>query len=189
MEMSYFPRRQRVGVVGRVGADRCGLLRRRLGIGAAGRIGLIYPGSFGIGNMSWKGLERFAQWRFVGLYPLPGDARNYHILAKAEFPYGDLAASSDLVVSKIGYATVAECMLNGTPLLYLPRADFAEYAVLKRGVDDWGFGHCLDAGDYRALRWDAVLARVPLRGAVPRVPANGAGECARALEELAAGGR
>lgn len=182
--MPYFPRRQCAGVVGRVGTDRSALLRRRLGIGDSRRLGLIYPGNFGLGGMAWRELERFTGWEFIGLYALPDSPRNFHAIMRDEFPYQDLAASCHLVVSKLGYVTVAECMLNGTPLLYLPRESFAEYAYLKRGIDEWGFGICLDAADYQALRWNGALAAAPPRSRVRRAAPGGARACALALESL-----
>ena len=41
---------------------------------------------------------------------------------------------------KPGYGTIGECMANGTPVVYHPRNDFAEYAVLRKALIEWGGG-------------------------------------------------
>ena len=48
----------------------------------------------------------------------------------------DLVAAADLVVGKLGYSTVAECVAAGARMLYVPRPDFRESAVLERYVGD-----------------------------------------------------
>lgn len=187
--MEYFPCRQRVGLVGRVGTPCSGELRQRFNLPPDHRLGLIYPGNYGLGEISWQGLARFAHWSFLGLYPLPGQPANYHLLPAGAFSYRDVAASVDLVVSKLGYATIAECMLNGVPLLYLPRDDFAEYEFLKSAVDQWGFGYALAADRYRALEWGELLASLPGRERIPKAAPTGARDCALRLAQLAKAAR
>jgi len=38
----------------------------------------------------------------------------------------DLIAASDVVLGKIGYGFVSECLANGTPLVYVPRSNWPE---------------------------------------------------------------
>ncbi len=47
-----------------------------------------------------------------------------------------LVNTADVVVSKLGYGTVAECVSTSTPIVYLPRDDFREYPVLVEGVKE-----------------------------------------------------
>ena len=42
------------------------------------------------------------------------------------FTFTDLVSSCDAVLGKIGYGTVSECVVNGTPLMYVPRPDWPE---------------------------------------------------------------
>jgi hypothetical protein len=48
----------------------------------------------------------------------------------------DLVAASDLVVSKLGYSTVAEAYLGGTALAYVGRPRFPESPILARWVEE-----------------------------------------------------
>lgn len=184
-DMPYFRRRIDMPPVGRAGHERRAHFRRQLGLAPDSPLALVYLGGGGMDGMSFEGLGRFDGWSFVGTYPLPGAPGNYHRLDPATIHYADLVRSVDLVAGKLGYATVAECMINGTPLLYLPRCEFAEYPVLERAVKAWGYGYCLSVEEYRMLRWGDVLEEVlqtpsPLAG-----QAGGADACARAIVEIA----
>ncbi|MBD3344014.1 MAG: hypothetical protein GF401_03020 [Chitinivibrionales bacterium] len=182
--MEFFPVRTPMPIVGRKGTNRKAGLAARFGVSPDKKLGLIYIGEYGMDSRDWKKLERFENWEFFGLYPLPEKVSNYHRIDKRLIPYQDFPASADLVISKIGYSTVAECMLNGVPLLYLPRDDFAEHPVLERAVKKWGHGYHLSPGRYRALDWDDVLARVTQRKRPVPVDDSGARKCAGEIEKL-----
>ena len=44
--------------------------------------------------------------------------------------FTDLVTSCDAVLGKCGYGTVTECVVNGIPLLYIPRPDWPEEPIL-----------------------------------------------------------
>jgi len=182
--MDYFKNRKRVQPVGRLGVSVREKIRQSIGAGQEKRLGLIYTGTFGMDSMPWKTLEKFKEWEFLGLYPLPGSPRNFHIISKQEFRYQDIIASVDVVAAKLGYGVYAEGVLNGTPLLYLPREDFAEYPVLAAAIGDWGAGHCLTKDAFCGLRWDAALASIQNRNRPPSMPSVGAVQCAREIERV-----
>jgi hypothetical protein len=147
-------------------------------------LGLLYTGVFGMDSIDWKGLERFSDWQFLGLYALSGSPANFSLIHKEAFPYEDICASVDCVVSKIGYGTYAESLLNGVPLIYLPRTDFAEYPTLEQAVKHWGGGYELCVEDYYALRWDAALEAVLRRPRPVPMVSDGAVMAARTIEQL-----
>jgi hypothetical protein len=186
--MPYFAKRIAVPMVGRTGVSRRERIRAHYGIASHKRLALIYLGAFGLDTADFSRLRRFHNWEFFGLGPLPRAPGNYHGIDKSVFTYEDCTASADLTVSKIGYGTVAECMLNGSPLLYLPRLDFAEYPVLEAAVRAWGHGYCLPAREYASLAWDEVLASVSSRARPAPLDSDGAEACARHIERIMAGG-
>ena len=55
----------------------------------------------------------------------------------ADVYHPDLVAASDLVVSKLGYSTVAEAYRAGSALLYVGRPRFPESPVLARWVEEY----------------------------------------------------
>jgi len=52
--------------------------------------------------------------------------------------FPDLVSSCDAVLGKCGYGTVAECVLNETPLMYIPRTDWPEEQSLLEWLDAHG---------------------------------------------------
>jgi len=54
----------------------------------------------------------------------------------ADIYHPDLVAASDLVVSKLGYSTVAETYRTGASLAYITRPRFPESPVLARWVEE-----------------------------------------------------
>jgi UDP:flavonoid glycosyltransferase YjiC (YdhE family) len=182
--MPYFRNRLEVSLVGGRGRNVRERLKSHFGLARGKYVGLIYLGEFGMGGASWKGLEKFEDWDFIGIYPMPGRPANYHRVGKEHFAYLDLIASSDVMISKLGYGIFAQALMNGTPLIYLPREDFAEYPVLHKAVREWGHGYCLPGEDYRSLKWEGVLHEVITRKRPQPQVSNGAGICAREIEKI-----
>lgn len=160
LSMNYFKNRIAVNVVGRQGIDVREHIHSRFGIDKGKKIGLIYVGNFGMHTAHWKELEKFTNWEFLGVYPLPGNPRNFHLITKEHFRYQDLIASTDAMFSKLGYGAVSECMLNGKPIVYLPRTKFAEYPVLEQAVNDWGGGIKMSTEDFYNLNWTASIDKI-----------------------------
>ncbi len=187
-QMPYFENKIDTGPVGRVGANVRARLIGENNIPPTKKIGMIYTGNFGMNDMPWKDLERFTDWEFFGLYALPGPPANYHRLDKKEFRYQDCIASADVMISKLGYGTCAECFLGGLPIVYLPRDNFAEFPVLHRAVSEWGHGYMLSKEDFYGLEWGSALRLVEKRENPPGLLSGGALRCAREIEKLALSG-
>lgn len=130
-----------VGMVCRPGRPRREEFARRFGFDAGKKWALIYVGSFGLEGVDWHRLARYPDWEFMGLFPLEGAPANYRFLKKdLSFRYADLNASCDLVIGKLGYGLVAECLAAAKPILFLGRKDFAEFEMLKSLVEERGMG-------------------------------------------------
>lgn len=160
LSMDYFKKRIPVNVVGRKGIDVRKKIISRFNIDNNKKIGLIYIGNFGMHTVLWKDLEKFTDWEFLGVYPLPGNPRNFHLITKEHFRYQDLIASTDAMFSKLGYGAVSECMLNGKPIVYLPRTKFAEYPVLEQAVINWGGGIKISTEDFYNLNWASAIDKI-----------------------------
>lgn len=130
-----------VGLLCRPGMSRRREFAERLGVDPARKWALVYVGSHGLDGVAWASLSRYKDWEFMGLYPLRGAPDNYtHIVKDPSFRYADLTASCDLVIGKLGYGLVTECLSQGKPVLFLGRADFAEYPMLKALLESRGLG-------------------------------------------------
>lgn len=185
LPMGYFAKRLSVPPVGRQGRNRRAEIVKKYGFGSDRHVGLIYLGNLGIAGMDWRKLADLTEWEFLGIYPFGDAPSNYHLIRKADFPYQDLTASADCMVSKMGYGAVAEAMIHGTPLLYLPREHFSEYPVLDAAVRSWGGGYSIPREEFIALDWKKALEKVTMDGRLKPVCSEGPKICARAIENLA----
>jgi hypothetical protein len=95
--------------------------------------------------------------------------------------FSDLVVSCDAVLGKCGYGTVTECVVNGTPLLYIPRPGWPEEPTLLRWLNDHQAAvevppEKLASGDFR----DSVAAVRALR--VRRCEPDGVEQAAAVLQ-------
>ena len=188
LPMTYFKRRRDIPPVGRLGRNRRTDIVRAYNLDPGKRLGLIYLGELGIRGFEWRRLASFAEWEFLGIMPIAGAPKNYHCIARADFAYQDILASVDCMICKLGYASITEAMLHGTPLIYLPRTDFAEWAMLEKAVRAWGGGCMLSAEEFGRLEWSGALDAAVGAPRPRTVASDGARQCARSIEGQACSG-
>ena len=78
-------------------------------------------------------------------------------MSAAGLRYQDLVGASDAVMTKPGYGIVAECLTNGTPIIYTTRGRFAEYPCLVEGIQRYLPHAFISNDDLYAGRWQAAL--------------------------------
>jgi hypothetical protein len=153
--------------------------RRRLGLQGDGALVLASFGGFGLAGLDLAALARLRHARVLvttgqldrpvppGLIGL--DERR---LYAAGCRYEDLVAAADVVVTKPGYGIIAECIANGTALLYTSRGRFREYDVLVREMPRWLRCAFIDREALLAGAWQTPLERLlaqPAPAESPRV--------------------
>jgi hypothetical protein len=155
-----------VGMISRAGRSQREEFARRFGLDPDKKWALIYVGSFGLEGVDWHRLADYPDWEFMGLYPLEGAPASYRFLKKdLSFRYADLNASCDLVIGKLGYGLVAECLASAKPILFLGRKDFSEFELLKGLVEGRGMGREIPLERFKKADFGAdlqALAAKPL---------------------------
>jgi L-arabinokinase len=91
------------------------------------------------------------------------------------FRYADLTASADLVLGKLGYGLVAECLSLGKPILFLGRNGFSEFAMLKDVLEKRGMGREIPLQRFLAMDLAAELEALTSR-TCEALPATGIGQ-------------
>lgn len=106
----------------------------------------------------------------------------YQFPADAYVP--DLVAASDLVLGKIGYGTVSECVGMGKPLLYVARPMFAEEPCLLEYLHQ--NGTCLEMSrqDFEHGQWSAAIEDVMSVAATHKQVDDGSSAVARMIETM-----
>jgi hypothetical protein len=162
MSMSWMSPVTESGMVVNQGRDRSAELRRLFGLKNADKLVYLYLGRYGQSDLDWSRLQRFAARRvhFLAYQPAPdGHLANLYAVPSADWPGGDLIASSDAIVAKAGYGTVCEAMAGGTPMIYPPRSGFAEFRSLDRALRGWAGGIPIASRDFYSLKLERALAR------------------------------
>jgi len=163
--------------------------RRRLDLPADRRVVLL---SFGGIGLELTQVPEIPGILFVSTHDAAGKSSNTcrvlsdTLLAAAGVGYEDLVRASDAVISKPGYGIVAECIANGTSMVYTSRGRFAEYPRLVDGIRAHLPNAFLDNEALLAGRWQSALQAVldqPRRQ--PAVALDGATVAAETLLDLA----
>ena len=105
-------------------------------------------------------------------------------LYAAGLRYEDLVGAVDVVVTKPGYGIIAECVANGTAMLYTSRGHFVEYDALVREMPRFLRCEYIDHESLFAGRWRDALRRLLSSAPAPeRPPTDGAQVVARMIAE------
>jgi hypothetical protein len=164
---------EEIGLVCRPGVSRREEFAQKFGLDIKKKWCLIYIGSFGLDGVAWNKLAQFKNCEFLGLYPLKEASANYHHIQKdLSYRYADLTASVDLVIGKLGYGLVAECLSLAKPILFLGRNGFSEYTMLRQLLLNRRMGLEISLERFRALEIAEALNALLVRELVP-MPATG----------------
>ncbi len=180
LRMSWLSPRIEVGMVVQGRRGRKQALRRLLGLESSHKLVYIYIGRYGQTDLDWARLGRLAGRgiHFVGYAPRPiGAPANLHVVPSADWPGGDLIASSDAIVAKAGYGTACEAMAcrHADDLSAAPRVCRVPRRSTVR-LRAWGGGVPVSTRDFRelALGDGALNERWRLDPARRRLPTDGA---------------
>ncbi len=177
-----FPNVERVPLVARRGHPIRAELTEALGVPANKHLALLYLGNWGL-DINWDALTHWDDWIFLTDRPVPQAVATMRAFDSSRWRYADVAASVNAVISKAGYGTLTECIANSVPLIYLPRAGFAEHKALVLGMKGWGGGVEISEADFFAGNWGLALSAARAARPDPEVyPTNGAEVIAERLE-------
>ncbi|MBI1747022.1 MAG: UDP-glucosyltransferase [Acidobacteria bacterium] len=106
------------------------------------------------------------------------------------FPAMELFPAFDVAISAAGYNTCNELLYAGVPSIFIPfERDLDDQTLRADRIEKAGAGVRLDTLTEKALNYafDRLLAEAPTLSEKARawIPANGAGEAARVIAELA----
>ncbi|HWE93735.1 MAG TPA: hypothetical protein VG269_07140 [Tepidisphaeraceae bacterium] len=111
---------------------------------------------------------------------LPANAKVVRLSPRLDF--SDVLAVSSVVVSKLGYGIVSDCIAAGVPLVWPRREGFVEDEVMAADAPKWLPMIQMPREDYQAGRWGRSLREaLALAAPTQRMPIGGAEACAEYL--------
>jgi hypothetical protein len=100
----------------------------------------------------------------------------------AEMDFSDLLAVSDVVVSKLGYGMIADCIAAGTRLAWPRRIGFREDEITEREAPRYLRMTEMPVDDFRSGAWVATLERaMALPDPPEQISLDGAEACAKVI--------
>ncbi len=186
--MEAFPRQVEVGLPVRPGQARRAELARLTGADPAAIWVLVSFTTLAWGPEALTRAATDPALEFFTVLPLAWDHPRFHAVDRRSVPFADVLATSDVVLSKPGFGIVSECIANRKPLVHAERRDFAEYPLLRDGIEQHLAHAFLSEADLYAGRMhDAVRAALARPMPPPALSLQGADEAVDRILELASG--
>jgi UDP-N-acetylglucosamine:LPS N-acetylglucosamine transferase len=96
-------------------------------------------------------------------------------------PFLDLMASSDVLLTKVGYGSFVEAAAHAIPLLYMDRPDWPETPFLAAWVAEHGNAAVIDEPLLFSSQLESVLTELWRQPRKTAIRADGAMQAARHL--------
>jgi len=170
-----------VGPVSRGFRTSAPVIRRQLGIPDAKKAVLITTGGISQRHGFLDQLKLFADAIFI----LPGSSRSPEVCDnlvllphRSVFFHPDLVNTSDAVVGKAGYSTIAEVYAAGVPFGHAARYPYPESPGLVDFISKQMRSIAISEADFGSGRWLAILPKLLELPRQPREVSNGSEQIA-----------
>jgi len=179
MPMATFPHRRQVEVI----VDDA-YTRKKPGDGGQ-KVALVMFGGAGDPPFDIHALGAMADWQFLSLSPVPQDAPPNVRQVEVKDSTAALMRDCDVVITKPGYGTLAECWQTGTTLVYLPRESFPEYPYLDAWLQAFAPSTRLTVDDFVCGNWLPAMQRaLSCPRAYPDIHTSGALQAAELIADM-----
>jgi hypothetical protein len=179
--MSAFRAHRDVSLFSRPGRNRREELAARSGCPSTTRWVLVAVSSLGWDTEALRRLSTIPDCSFWTVEPLRWDSPNFHAADRERFPFSDVLASCDVVLTKPGYGIVSDCAVNAKPMVYALREGFAEAPLLVEGIRRHLRHAPISLADLYAGRIESALQEALQSPATPELAAAGGDEQAARL--------
>jgi hypothetical protein len=179
MPMPSLPRRQGIASIAALGRNRRQELLAQLALPASCKLALI-----GFGGIAYQDKGRLpALADVIWLAPDDWQTDRSDVLAfsRTGLTFLDLLASSDVLVTKVGYGSFVEAAAHAVPVIFLDRPDWPETPYLAAWLAENGNAVAIDESILFSSQLAAVLDKLWQSPRKPAIHADGAMQAARQL--------
>lgn len=155
--MQAFPRQMDVGLLTRPGNPRREEIAHACGADPGKRWILICFWSLEWDATARERIGALDHYQFFTMPEIDIGQQNTFRLSQRDYPFNDIVASVDGVLSKPGYGIISDCIANDKPLVYAERSDFLEYAVLVDNIRKYLRHACISMEQLYAADFDHAL--------------------------------
>lgn len=130
--------------------------REKLGVAIDAKVVIVSMGGVESDYTQSKQLKKYQEYTFIipgGSDQLEKENNIIRLPFRSDFYHPDLIHASNVVISKIGYSTLAETFNSGKPYGYIPRESFRESEVLKNYIKVSMLSIEIEESEYRSGDW------------------------------------
>ena len=177
--------KKEVGFIANCGKNIRNHLEKHLGENVKNKILVfIYLGTHGTNSVLWKNLIENTNCLFLTRDPIsPSSSGALHILDET-FSYHDLIASSDIIVTKGGYSTLATAFANHKPVITCERKDFYEFEAIREYLKSRGIGITLQDEQFYQGYWQEPIKDALKLTVKNKVPLNWENELIEIIHQI-----
>ena len=159
-DLSAFSPIEDVPLVGRKAKTPRQKIREQLGVEPSDKkLVLLGLRTRDMNHVNWNQVESFDHTSFIAVsrdIPL----KNISHLTEGDLPFQDVLNACDAVITKPGYSIVSEIITNQTPVVYIPRRDFAEDPILVQALENYAVCEPLSQKEFAAGQWEQAFTRL-----------------------------
>jgi len=141
----------------------------------------IYLGEHGTRTVNWENLRDNKDCLFLTRDPIKHPA--IHFLDE-NFSYHDLIASSDIILTKGGYSTLATAFANHKPVVTCERNDFYEFEAVREYLQNRQIGIIVKSAPFYQGNWQEPIKEALKLTVKNKVPLNGEIEIAEIVQQM-----
>lgn len=183
MPMTTLTNTHAVGPIARVGRDRRDQINRDLNLSGTETLVLVAPGGIPT-RWSMEHWPRLPGVRWIVQSDWQVSHPDAIALEALNMPITDVMRSGVVLLGKPGYGSVAECVCNNTPMLYLMRYDWPEEPYLLEWLHRHGRGLPVDKRAVQSGDLSAALKELLAQPAKPATEPSGIQHAADHLRNL-----
>jgi hypothetical protein len=184
-EMTGFRKIEDIPLVARRSGKRKTEIRQTLGLSNDRNIGLIGFSRLDLQEPVLRKIGRFyPDYLFLIKHPLNWKSPVFRKVEEKDVSFADLICAADFVITKPGYGMVADCLTQGTPMIYSDRGEFPEYPILVEGIKSYLPSCFMPSEDLYSGHWEPYLEKIrKLSRLQPKIRIDGARVAAERIIE------
>lgn len=179
MPMPQLPRRQDIAPIAARGRNRRQELIEKLALPGSCKLALL-----GFGGLAYQSQGRLPELTdIIWLAPDDWGPERADVIAFSTLglPFLDLLASSDVLLTKVGYGSFVEAAVHAVPVIYMDRPDWPETPYLAAWLEKHGNAAAIDEPVLFSSQIETVMAELWRQPRKAAIRADGAVQAARHL--------
>jgi hypothetical protein len=141
----------------------------------------IYLGENGTRSVNWDNLRDHNDCLFLTRDPIKHP--DIHFL-REKFSYHDLIASSDIILTKGGYSTLATAFANHKPVITCERDDFYEFEAVREYLQNRQIGILVKNTPFYQGDWQEPIKEALKLTVKNKVPLDGEIEIVEIIQQM-----